>query len=53
MLTGIYVRIERNHKFLSLDIGELTDAEIDMLFETTNDTKQWAIALARMLRDVI
>ena len=54
MKTGIFVRIEREGKFQNLDITELTNSEIENLFEDKDkhDVLQWLIAMIELVRFV-
>ena len=54
MKTGIFVRIEREDKFQNLDITELTNSEIENLFEDKDkhDVLQWLIAMIELVRFV-
>ncbi len=53
MITGYFVRAKRDDRWQSLDIAELTDAELTEVFKETppEKTKAWVIALAGWIRD--
>lgn len=52
--TGYPVRILRDGKLASVDIGEMTDAELDALLDTkdVSTCRSWAKALACYIRDL-
>ena len=52
-MTGYYVRILREGGWKTLDITELTDAELEVFLFTqeTDKVKRWVIALARWIRE--
>ena len=52
-LTGIFVRIKRDGQFKNLDVGGLTDDELEGFFAEVNVgvARRWAIALAKWIRD--
>lgn len=53
MITGMYVRIERDGAWQNLEINELTDQELDAFAarQLPEYGWSWAKALARWIRD--
>ena len=52
-MPGAYVRIKRNDEWLSLEVDELTDAEMETFFRQIEPDSgiNWAIFLAQWIRD--
>lgn len=56
-MTGYFIRVEREGKFESVEIDQMTDAELKTLFEDQDkkdngiSTRAWAITLAKWIRD--
>lgn len=52
-ITGAYVRVRHDGRWVDLDIAELTDKELDILFMHTTAEKNayWAKFLAGWIRD--
>ena len=55
-MTGTYVRIERDGKWQSIEIDQLTDAELDTFAAANHQLERgwtWAKFLAKWIRDNI
>lgn len=52
-VTGIYVRIQRDGRYQSLDVATLTDSELEALFVDPDVCRKFAIGLAAWIRDHI
>jgi len=55
--TGFYIRIERAGTWGPVDIGEMSDAELEEFFrwlqkESPDRVLQWSITLAKTIRDL-
>lgn len=53
MVTGIYLRIQRDGRWENLDIAELTDEELRAFFGTLSDADhvKWHVGLVKWIRD--
>lgn len=52
-MTGIYVRIERDGRWLNLEVEQLTNAELTVFFASMDAPRlrSWARTLAGWIRD--
>jgi hypothetical protein len=51
-MTGFFVRIQRDDKWQSIELDQLTDAELCKFFHDSDMSPvQWAIALAKWIRN--
>ena len=50
MMTGYFVRVERDGSFQSLDLSELTDTELRTFFGSVANCAAWAVSLVQLLR---
>lgn len=52
MTTGAYVRIQREGKWVNVEIDQMTDAELDTFeFDHPSQGSRWAKFLAKWIRD--
>jgi len=53
MITGAYIRIERDGRWMNVEINTLTDAELDQFAERQGPDRGWIWAkfLAKWIRD--